>query len=82
MPQTDQFLWHNGWFDDKKAVQNEFSQMNHLFAELKNGDYLLGIKDKKLYKISEDNGAEELNNEIKNFRLRKLKNISKAKREN
>lgn len=50
------------------------------FATLKGGDYLFGIHDDALYKIGNDGTIETVGDDLKNFRLRELKRISKAKK--
>lgn len=59
---------------------------NISLAELRNG-YLLGIHQNSqeniagaLYKIDKDNNIEQVGDNLKNFRLRELKKISKAKK--
>lgn len=52
---------------------------NMSLAQLKSG-YLFGIHDGALYKIDKDNNVEQVGDRLKNFRLRELKKISKAKK--
>ena len=79
--------------DDKKVIGEIFPdktdahKWNMSLAELKGGQYLFGIhKDEEqeidgvLYKIDKDGNSEQVGEGLKNFRLRELKKISKAKR--
>lgn len=50
------------------------------FATLKGGDFLFGIRGDALYKIGDDGNIEIVGDDLKNFRLRELKRISKAKK--
>lgn len=54
-------------------------QFTPLFYQFKNGSYLYGIRGGKLYFKHSDGTTEIVGNGVKNFRLNKLKNISKAK---
>lgn len=67
--------------------ENNAHAWNMSLAPLKNGEYLFGIHkntdygiDGKLYKISRNGDFKQVGDGLKNFRLRELKNISKAKR--
>ena len=51
-----------------------------LFYEFKNGSYLYGVKGGKLYFKQKTGEVEEVGDGLKNFRLRKLKKISMAKK--
>jgi len=90
-----QLSFLNGWFvygsGGWNLDQNKWYPIKHCFLELKDGSYLLGLWGDKLYKINKDNTFVELLERpknsylpagLKNFRLRNLKNIIKAKREN
>lgn len=50
-----------------------------LGANAANG-YLVGVHDGKLYRYNAEDGFEEVGSELKNFRLREMKRISKAKK--
>lgn len=50
-----------------------------LFYQFKNGDCLCGVRGGKLYLKTSD-GVEQVGEGVKNFRLRELKNIRKAKK--
>ena len=50
------------------------------FATFKGGDFLFGIHGDALYKIGDDGNIEIVGDDLKNFRLRELKRISKAKK--
>ena len=49
-------------------------------ASLNGGSYLFGIHDKALYKIDRDANISLVGDNLKNFRLRELKKISKSRR--
>lgn len=49
-------------------------------ASLKGGSCLFGTHDKALYKIDRDGNSELVGDNLKNFRLRELKKISKSRR--
>lgn len=51
-----------------------------LFYEFNNGYYLCGVKGGKLYKVDRNGNIEQVGDGLKNFRLRELKKISKAKK--
>ena len=50
-----------------------------LFYQFKNGDCLCGVRGGKLYLVTKA-GVEQVGDGVKNFRLRELKNIRKAKK--
>lgn len=67
--------------------ETDAHKWNMSFAQLKGGDCLLGIhKDTDcdiggaLYKIDKDSNVEQVGDGLKNFRLRELKKIRKAKK--
>ncbi|MBR0062217.1 MAG: hypothetical protein IJP68_12150, partial [Selenomonadaceae bacterium] len=74
--------------DFSNAVNSfDAHQWNMSLATLKGGAYLFGIHDDqsrdidgKLYKISSGGQVEQVGDGLKNFRLRELKNIRKAKK--
>ena len=79
--------------DDKKIIgdilpnETDAHKWNMSLAELRGGQYLFGIhKDEKqeidgaLFKIGKDGNSEQVGSGLKNFRLRELKKISKAKK--
>lgn len=88
-------IWHlNSVYDeDGRQIfgdifdnENNAHKLNMSLVELKNGDYLFGVhEDKKrgiegaLYQIIEGE-AEQLGTGLKNFRLRELKKMTKAKK--
>lgn len=83
-----EFFWNFGGVVDSDNQQvvanilpddNDAHKWNMSLAKLKSGGYLFGIHDGALYKIT-DSSFELVGNGLKNFRLRELKNISKAKR--
>ena len=53
---------------------------NMCCASLKGGSCLFGIHDKALYKIDRNGNSELVGDNLKNFRLRELKKISKSRR--
>lgn len=54
-------------------------QFTPLFYQFKNGAYLYGIREGKLYHKKSDGSVEIVGDGVKNFRLCELKNINKAK---
>ena len=79
--------------DDKKIIgailpyKTDAHKWNMSFAELRGGQYLFGIRkdeeqkiDGALFKIDKDGNSEKVGSGLKNFRLRELKKISKARR--
>lgn len=89
-------LWKFGGVYDKKnnQVVKEFStrkndahKWNMSLVPLKGDNYLFGVRkdedqkvDGALYKISKDGTFEQVADGLKNFRLRELKQINKAKK--
>lgn len=69
----------DGYYVRKDENTLEPLHFTPLFYELKDGSYLFGVKGGKLYHKTKDD-LTIVGNGIKNFRLRELKNISKAKR--
>ncbi len=53
---------------------------NFSLVPLKGGGYLFGIRDNELYKVNNQGNLEQVGDGLKNFRLRELKRISKAKK--
>lgn len=53
--------------------------MSPLGKNAANG-YLVGVNDGKLYRYNNEDGFEEVGSELKNFRLREMKKISKARK--
>ena len=90
-----QLNFQNGWFTNPKkkewALNDEtFYLLKHVFTLLSNGACLLGLHGDKLYKINGDGTYENLLDrpdksfqtaDLKNFRLRELKNMAKAKKQ-
>lgn len=73
---TDYYLLDN-CFD---AYSNDgFFRFNPCIAPLTNGNYLIGIHEGELF-LKQDNQWIKKADNLKNFRLRHLKNISKAKK--
>lgn len=77
-PRKENFPYMSGWFknpdeDDDDAV------ISYCFSELKNGGFLLGARGGSLYRVG-SGGTHKLGSGLKNFRLRELKNINKAKK--
>lgn len=66
-------LWSHWGFDD-------FFFLNLSFLALKNSNALLGFHDGTLYKIDNQGSIKKVGDDLKNFRLRELKPISKAKK--
>jgi len=74
--------------EDVLPDETDAHQWNMSLVKLKNGDFLFGIRkdadhdiDGKLFKIPKGGGeAEQVADGLKNFRLRELKNIEKAKK--
>ena len=82
---NQQCHFFNGWFpyDVSSLEDPDFVTFKHCFTELKNGDCLFGLYGKQLYKISRDGKVEKMLDQyedLKNFRLRELKNITKSKK--
>ena len=63
--------------DEKTSKPLNFTP---LFYEFKDGSYLCGVKDGKLYKVKRNGKTELVGEGIKNFRLNELKKLSKAKK--
>ena len=83
-----EFFWNFGGVVDSDNQQvvanilpddNDAHKWNMSLAKLKSGEILVGIGGGALYKIT-DSSFELVGDGLKNFRLRELKNISKAKR--
>lgn len=55
-------------------------QFTPLFYQFKNGTFLFGVKGGKLYYKDKDGEISLVGDGLKNFRLRELKNLSKAKK--
>ena len=53
---------------------------NYSFVPLKDNSYLLGLRTKQIFKIDSSGVAEEIADNLRNFRLRELKKISVAKK--
>lgn len=77
----------DGIFDARgEKVCKEFQEpynyhkSNLSFVPLKSGDGLFGIHNKSLYKIDRYGNSQQIGYGLKNFRLRELKKISKARR--
>lgn len=64
-----------------KQDDGTFQPLNFtpLFYQFKNGDCLCGVRGGKLYLVNNDD-VTEVGDGVKNFRLRELKNIRKAKK--
>lgn len=84
-----EFFWNFGGVydvDDRQVVgdilsdETDAHKWNMSFVTLKGGGSLFGIHDGKLYKIGSDGTTELVGDGLKNFRLRELKKISKAKK--
>ena len=60
--------------------ENDAHKWNMSLATLKGGAYLFGIHDGALYKIDKDGNTKQVGGGLKNFRLRELKRIGKAKK--
>lgn len=82
-------LWtFGGIFDEDgnqvvgEVFQNYYQAhtINYSFLPLKGNQYLLGLRDKSIFKIDDTGYATELADFLRNFRLRELKRISKAKK--
>lgn len=69
---------------DETDLNNDYTleplHFTPLFYQLKDGSYIYGVKGGKLYHQIKDNEPTLIGDGIKNFRLRELKNINKAKR--
>ena len=63
--------------DEKTSKPLNFTP---LFYEFKDGSYLCGVKDGKLYKVDRNGKTVLIGEGIKNFRLNELKKLSKAKK--
>ena len=61
------------------SADTDAHKWNMSIVPLKDGSYLFGIHDGKLYKIR-DGTFEQVGDGLKNFRLRELKRISKARK--
>ncbi len=68
----------NGWFK-KPYEDNDDVNISYVFAKFKRNKFALGIRGGDLYRISLDGIYEKVGTGLKNFRLRELKNIRKAK---
>lgn len=73
--------------DETLSDEENAHQWNMSLATLTGGNYLFGIHadqsrniNGELYKIDSTGKAEHVGDGLKNFRLRELKNISKAKK--
>lgn len=64
-----------------KSTTGELEPLNFtpLFYQFKNGSYLYGVKGGKLF-LKNKEGEQTICDDVKNFRLQELKNISKARR--
>lgn len=67
-------------FDAGGIGGTDAHKWNMSLATLKGGDFLFGIHDDALYKIGSSGNIELVGDGLKNFRLRELKRISKAKK--
>ena len=92
----DPALWQFGGVfdkDEKKVIgailpeKTDAHKWNMSLAELRGGQYLFGIRkdetqeiDGALFKIDKEGNSEKVGDGLKNFRLRELKKISKARR--
>ena len=65
---------------DENSETVPVESYNLSITQLKTSEYLIGIHDHNLYKLSTDGEFEEVDQKLKNFRLRELKNISKSKK--
>lgn len=87
-PRDRYFTFLNGVYDSTgKALignlfpkRNNVSEWNMAIAMLNHDAILFGIHDDSLYKISPSGAVTTLATGLKNFRLRELKNITKAKK--
>lgn len=70
----------DGYYIKKLDDTFEPLQFTPLFYEFKDGSYLYGIRGGKLYFKNKDGEQIEVADGVKNFRLRELKNMSKAKK--
>lgn len=53
---------------------------NYSFVPLRGNQFLLGLREKQIFKINANGYATELADNLRNFRLRELNQISKAKK--
>ena len=72
----DYFLL-GGFFDEES--EDGFFRFNPCIAQLPNGNYLLGVHDGEVF-LRQNNVCTKIDEGLKNFRLRELKNIAKAKK--
>ena len=82
-PKKGEYSYLNAWFqkgDDEDTDLNHALNFNHCFCELRGGAYLIGIHGGKLLKVDSNGNIEIIADKLKNFRLRKLKNMAKAKK--
>ena len=77
-PYKINYPYMSGWFKNPDE-DNDDAVISYCFAKLKNGDFLLGARGGSLYRVGSD-GTYKLGSGLKNFRLRELKNINKAKK--
>lgn len=80
-PKKEKYSYLSAWLQkgDEEDVQLHHAlNFNHNFSKLKGESYLIGLHNGKLLKVTGDN-VEVLGDKLKNFRLRELKNIAKAK---
>lgn len=76
-PKKNNYPYMCGWFKNPND-DNDDAIINYCFAELKNG-LLLGVYGGDLYKIQSGGSYELIGSGLKNFRLREMKRISKAR---
>lgn len=70
--------------EGKLVISNGFTSTdantwNMSIAPLNDKTFLFGIHDSDFYRINAEGGATKINSQFKNFRLRELKDIRKAK---
>lgn len=76
----DGIYYGNKKIFDIASSGTDAHKWNMSLDSLKSGKFLFGIHDGALYKIDSNGNATQVGGGLKNFRLRELKKISKAKK--
>ena len=82
-PKKQSYVLLSGWFIKSEGTdESQFEEdlrINFNFTKLKGGKYLISARGGKLIKFDDKGNIETIGDDLKNFRLRELKHISKAK---